>query len=260
MKAVLRNFIGRTVAMTPAAIQAIATGGYEEAAPFNGVARAEEGGVAVLSVSGVIAKDVGADPWLWAVDVDLVAAELERLAADPAVEAIVLDFDSPGGGVCGVPELATAIAGIEKPVVAFTDSMMCSAAYWLASGADAILASGSADVGSIGCYCAVLDESRFADRVGIKVNLLASGKYKGAGYPGTEVTQEQLDLFMDGVLATAEEFKAAVLEHREVPAEAMEGQSYGGKDAVGVGLVDGLGSLKDAVELARTLAAMKAKE
>lgn len=255
MKAASKNFIGRPVAMTPAGIHSLVAGFFDELFTEKEISVENVDGVAVIEIAGVVEKDPVFH--LWTADVDKVREAVASALADETVQAIVLDFDSPGGTVCGVPELAEDIAAAEKPVVAYTDSQMCSAAYWLACGADAILASPSAEVGCVGCYCAIPDTSAAAAKEGIKVNLIASGAFKGAGYPGTPVTEEQIALFRDGVLEVAEEFKAHVRAHREVAEDDLEGQSFSGRKAAENGMIDGLGRLEDAIALASTLATMK---
>ena len=92
--------------------------------------------------------------------------------ADPAVKAIVLSIDSPGGTVDGTDNLANAIfaARGKKPIVALGDGTLASAAYWIASGADQIFASdNSAKIGSIGVVATHEDYSRAEENAGVKV-------------------------------------------------------------------------------------------
>lgn len=256
MKTASKNFIGRPVAMSQAGLLQLFGGFFDDMPTAEAKCPVETvDGVAVIGIAGIVEKDPLFS--FWTADVDKVREAVEAAAADDGVQAIVLDFDSPGGGVCGVPELADAIAAVGKPVVAYTDSEMCSAAYWMAAGADAILAAPSAAVGSVGCYCAIVDTSAAATKEGIKVNLIASGTFKGAGYPGTPVSDEQLALFRDRVVEVAEEFKAHVRAHREVADEDLEGQAFSGRKAEENGMIDALGSLDDAIALASTLATMK---
>jgi len=173
---------------------------------------------------------------------------------DPEIDAIVIDVDSPGGTVTGVPEAAEAIerAATEKPVIAYTGGMMASAAYWISASADAIVAAPSADVGSIGVYTAFLDRTRQFEQEGIDVELFKHGKFKAMGMPGVALTDEQRALIQEGVDEIAGWFKGFVQQSRPgVSTDAMEGQTFLGKNAVAVGLVDALGSLGDAIEYAK---------
>ena len=109
---------------------------------------------------------------------------------------------------------------------------MCSAAYWVASQARAIYATPSAQVGSIGVVQAVIDNSAALDKAGIKVEVFSVGKYKAMGAPGTPLTDDQRELISSNLAEIAGEFHAAVLARgRAIPAEAMEGQTFSGKQA-----------------------------
>jgi ClpP class serine protease len=109
---------------------------------------------------------------------------------------------------------------------------MCSAAYWVASQARAIYATPSAQVGSIGVVQAVIDNSAALDKAGIKVEVFSVGKYKAMGAPGTPLTDDQRELISSNLAEIAGEFHAAVLaKGRAIPAEAMEGQTFSGKQA-----------------------------
>jgi protease-4 len=137
--------------------------------------------------------------------------------------------------------------------------MMCSAAYWLASGASAIVATPSADVGSIGVYLPVLDVTGYYDNLGVKVELLKSGDLKAPGFPGTSLSDAQRADLQAGVDAVYGMFTRHVKAHRRTGDEAMRGQSMMGEQAHAVGLVDSLGMLWDATKLARDLGSMRTK-
>ena len=195
-----------------------------------------EDGIGVVSVSGPLIRrpDLFARVVMGAVDTEEVAAALSEAAASPAVKAVFLDIDSPGGTVAGTPELAGAVASLNarKPVYAFTSGMMASAAYWIASQATAVYATPSAQVGSIGVVQAVLDDSAALESAGLKVEVFAVGKYKAMGAPGTQLTDDQRGLIRSNLEETAREFHAAVLARgRAIPAEAMEGQTFSGRQA-----------------------------
>lgn len=115
--------------------------------------------------------------------VDALTAQFREAMADPSVRGLVLDVDSPGGSAYGISELATEIyrARGEKPIVAFANSVSASAAYWLASAADRIIATPSALVGSIGVYTVHMDFSGALEQAGITPTILSAGKYKAEG-------------------------------------------------------------------------------
>jgi signal peptide peptidase SppA len=168
---------------------------------------------------------------------------------------VLLDIDSPGGSVTGVPELAARIKAVadERPVFAFTDGMMCSAAYWLASQTDAIYATKTADVGSIGVYMAILDEARAYEMAGVKVELFKAGRLKGMGMPGTSLTEEAREHLQSEVDDIYQWFTSDVRSKRDVSAEVMQGQSFMAEAAARHELIDMVvPSLAAAVEEIKT--------
>ena len=211
-------------------------------------------GIAVLNIGGVIGRKFSRFLNSSGVtSVDVMQRIIGEAVEDDSIDAIVLDVDSPGGTVTGVPEAAITIeeAAAVKPVIAYTGGMMASAAYWISASADAIIAAPSADVGSIGVYTAFLDRSRQFEKEGIDVELFKQGRFKAMGMPGIPLTEEQRELIQEGVDEIADWFKGFVRQSRPgVSADAMEGQTFLGKNAVSVGLIDALGSLDDAIEYA----------
>ncbi len=195
-----------------------------------------EGGVGIVSIKGVLMKrpDFFARLLLGATDMEAIEAALIAARDREDVEAVFLDVDSPGGTVNGTPELAALVTDVSKAkyTYAFTDGQMCSAAYWIASQADAIFATPSARVGSIGVLLPVLDESEAFKAAGLKVELFAAGKFKSIGVEGTALTDEQRAWIQAQVDETYGDFKAAVLARgRRITPDTMEGQSFSGRKA-----------------------------
>ena len=225
------------------------------AMPANGKRRSYQmaGNTAVIPVEGVIGRkfsDVLYSSGVTSIDVlDRMLAEAQ---ADDQIDSVLLVFDSPGGLAMGVPEVGQRIRqlGESKPVLAYADGLLGSAAYWMASQANAIYAMPSADVGSIGVYIAVLDQSRKAEMAGLEINLFKSGKHKGMGYPGTRLTDEQKAMLQDRVDNLAADFKNAVRTGRgkAIADEVMQGQSFSASDAMKHGLIDNVCDLETALQ------------
>ena len=173
--------------------------------------------------------------WLFdAVSTEDAIAAVRQAATHEKIDAILLDIDSPGGTAMGTTELAEAVADAskEKFVYAYTGGLMCSAAYWVASQCDAIYASPSARVGSIGVIIPFLDTSEAFERAGLKMEVFASGKFKSIGTPGVALTEEQRELLHAEVAEIFGDFRAAVLARgRKIPDEAMEGQTFSTRQA-----------------------------
>ncbi|MFQ3577694.1 MAG: S49 family peptidase, partial [Verrucomicrobiia bacterium] len=193
-------------------------------------------GIASVSIRGPIIRsaDEIARIFFGAVSHEEVSEALSAAKERPDIRAVLLDIDSPGGTVAGTPELGAQVASLskEKPVYAFSSGLMCSAAYWLASQAQAIYATASARVGSIGVLLPVVDSSEAFTRAGLKVEVFSVGKFKSMGTPGTSLNDNQRELIGANLREVAEDFHAAVLARgRSIPQEAMEGQDFSGKQA-----------------------------
>ena len=163
------------------------------AARSRGAAGQQMGSVAVIPVRGVIGKR--ADIWMelfGGTSIEGLTQSFRQAMANPGVKAIVLDVDSPGGTVDGVPELAAEMLAArgQKKVTAVANGMAASAAYWLASSAQELVVTPSGSVGSIGVFAAHEDFSGMLEAAGIKVSLISAGKYKTEGNPYEPLSAE----------------------------------------------------------------------
>lgn len=181
-------------------------------------------------------------------------AEIDRAEAE-AAEAIVFNFDSLGGHMQGLFEVAKRIRQSSIPSVAYSDGCCCSAAYLLAAACDTIIAAPSAEVGSIGVIISLdtpnanLDELTGITRVVI-TNREAT--LKTIGYvPLTDEHREHLE---QRAQEKFEAFKGFVTVLRDIPEDAMKGQSMDAAKAIFADLVDEIGDYGLALERARELA------
>lgn len=203
-------------------------------------------GVAVVPIYGVLAKNLSSfeESCGGGTDINPIAHALAQAAADPEVAKIVLDIDSPGGEVTGIPELGARIRSIAestKPVIAFSDATTASAAYWIASQASEFYATPSSRQGSIGVYAAWLDETLALEKKGYRLELYAAGKHKAMGMPFRGLSDEERQMLQASVDAIYADFKAAVTGNRPAVAEAtMQGQMFRAPEALSLGLIDGL--------------------
>lgn len=199
--------------------------------------------VAMISLAGSLTKS---PTWSGTSTVQ-ARREIRAASADPNVSGILLAIDSPGGTVAGTSDLAAEVkaARKRKPVWAHVDDLAASAAYWIASQADAVYVnSPTAFVGSIGTVLTVLDMSAAAEKEGIKVLRFSTGPLKGAGEPGTEITDEQKAEFQKLVEDAQTHFDAALKSGRGLTDRQLSAVRTGGlfsaKEAIDRKLIDGI--------------------
>ncbi len=209
-------------------------------------------GVAVLPITGVISKRMNLFAQIsGGVSTELVARDLKAAIADPAVKAIILQIDSPGGTVDGTETLANLVreARATKPTVAFADGMMASAAYWIGSAASEIYISDSvAQVGSIGVVATHQDISAAEAARGVKTTEITAGKYKRAASQFAPLTESGRQTIQDQVDSIYSVFVQTVADNRGVSVEAVlqdmaDGRVFIGRQAIDAGLVDGVSTL-----------------
>jgi len=213
------------------------------------------GAVAVLPLRGVLQYRPSLLAALFgATSLELWGQEFQRAVADDGVKAIIMDIDSPGGGVDGLEELADIIyqARDRKPIVAVADTLAASAAYWLASQASEIVASPSSEVGSIGVFAMHIDISKALEEFGIKLTLISAGKYKTEGNPYEPLTEEAEGAIQGRVDDYYGAFVGAVARGRDVTRADVtggfgEGRVVGARDAKKLGMVDRVATLEETI-------------
>lgn len=214
------------------------------------------GGVAVIPVSGVLTKNPEFNWWGDQISTSMndVKDAFRAALKDPAVHTILLFIDSPGGTVDGTQELASVIEANRgvKPIIAYTDGMMASAAYWIGSAADKIYISGdTVHVGSIGVVAAHVDMSRLEENFGVKVTEIYAGKYKRIASAHAPLSEEGRNYIQDQVDHLYEVFVDNVARQRGISTEdalAMaDGKLFIGQQAVKVGLVDGISTFEQLI-------------
>lgn len=170
-----------------------------------------------------------------------VASLIRSAARSEEVTKLVLMINSPGGMVVGTPEVGEAIREFNatgRESIAFADTLMASAAYWIGSQATSLISTGSALIGSIGVIRPHVDMSGAYEKYGLKIQVFRGGKHKVPGAMNTALTEEQSEHIQAGVDECHEQFKAAVNFRRNVSEDCMEGKVYYGTDAASKGLVD----------------------
>jgi ClpP class serine protease len=203
--------------------------------------------IAVIPVYGILAKNASfiEEACQGVTDINAIAHAVAQAAAAKEVKTLILDLATPGGQVTGIPELGALIRSVTqmrgKTVYAFTDERCCSAGYWIGSQADEFYATPSSTVGSIGTYLAWLDESVKMQLEGVRLEFFGAGKHKGMGLPGRPLNQEDRALLQTKVEEINGWFTSAVsMARRKVSDETMQGQTFGGAEAVARHLADGI--------------------
>ena len=193
-------------------------------------------GIAILHLEGIISKrtpDMLCGPQI--VDLSTVDELLDDVAADPLISTLILDFNSPGGIVIGLQETSERLrelAAQNVRLIAYTDYLMASAAYYLAAACDEIYCAPSSRIGSIGTYCAGIDDSRAWEMDGLSLVLGKSGDFKAMGHPGKAWTPEEKDFMQQAADREGDSFRAWVSSRRPgITTEAMQGQCFKAQDA-----------------------------
>lgn len=196
--------------------------------------------VAVIPVYGILGKHLSSlEAECGGCDVEAISAALDAALADQSFKSVLLDIDSPGGVVTGIPELAQKIADYAKPIYAFSSGQCCSAAYWIACACDAVFCTMSADVGSIGVYVALCDDSEWWKKEGYKLELIKAGDYKAMGISGKPLSDEERALIQSDVDGIYAMFVSGVIAGRgDIAKATMQGQTFMGSNAVAAKLVD----------------------
>lgn len=194
--------------------------------------------VAILPVYGILAPRL--DPMeamCGGCDTEVLRENFDAANADPAIDAIVMRFDSPGGLAMGTHELFTHLYGSkQKPLYAFTDALLGSAAYYLASACDSIVCTPTSQVGGIGTIATVRVNT---GKDGTQLFVFKSGKFKDLGTSARPPTDEESAIIQGQIDRMGGWFRSDLQQARpSISPDAMEGLAYFGADAPGLGLAD----------------------
>ena len=217
----------------------------QTAAPTKSI-RAVKGKIGVIPIHGPVDQRSSSELMkAGGTPLDFVSAAFDNLVANPAVGAIVLHLDSPGGSSYGTEELATKIynARAEKPIYAMVDSMAASAGYWIATAASMVICTPGGDTGSVGVYCMHVDESAAAEMDGFKVTFIQAGAYKTELSPFGPLSEEAKANLQDGVNATYGKFVSALARNRgttadDVRANYGQGRCMSADQSLAAGMCD----------------------
>lgn len=236
----------------PVELVALASG--DDVDPADGPVAYTEGGVAVIPVRGpIFAHASWLDEICGATSYERIEATLWEAAEDRAVDAIVLNIDSPGGEVDRCAETAKLIRQINavKPVVAYASGSACSAAYWLASACSSIVVSSTSVVGCLGVAGTIRDTRAAEEKLGIKTfEIVSSQTPKKRPDVATEEGRTQIEAMIDAMANVFLDDVAGYrgVERAKVDADFGKGDVFVGAGAVAAGLADAVGTLSEVIE------------
>jgi protease-4 len=190
-----------------------------------------------------------------------IAELIEKADARDDVKSILVIVNSPGGSVVGSREIYQALAGAKKPKVAYFREMAASGGYYVGLGADYIISEPDALTGSIGARMTLSDMSELFGKIGYNETTIKTGEYKDIGSYSRKMSVEEEEILQSIVDEAYSEFESVVLERREGRLDkekfalmAADARILTGRQAKEMGLVDEVGSKKDAIMIASKMA------
>ena len=205
--------------------------------------------VGLVEISGTISNS------------DPVVDEISRFADDRTIKAIVVRLESPGGVVAASQEIYDELRRARadgKIVVASMGGVAASGAYYVACGADSIVANPGTLTGSIGVIMSFPNTGELLKKIGIDMQVVKTGEFKDMGSVTRPITPDERQLVGELIGDVYDQFVHVVADARRMDVEAVkkiaDGRVMTGRQAYQLGLVDRLGGFKDAVTLAGRLA------
>lgn len=222
--------------------------------------------IGILYVTGLIsAGGGGSSPFGDTVaGSDDLMAQLRDAAGDPAIKAVVLRVNSPGGSAAASQEVAAEIQRLRqrgKKVVVSMADVAASGAYWISAGTDFIMANPATETGSIGVIMELLNYEDLYKKLGLRSVVIKSAQHKDIGSPTRTMTPDEQAILQGMVDDIFSQFVEVVATGRHLPVdqvrELADGRVFTGRQAKSLGLVDGLGNFQDAVEKAAEMAGIQ---
>lgn len=219
-------------------------------------------GVAVVALDGVLAKRMNLMTQIsGGTSTQLAAQTLRRAIDDPAVQAIVLAIDSPGGSVDGTEALASVVreGAQRKRILTLADGCMASSAYWIGAAAgpgNVYLAEKTTLMGSIGVVAKHVDVSGAETQSGVKTTEITAGRFKRVASPYAPLTDAGRQTLQDQVDYIYSLFVESVARDRGVSTDRVlnrmaEGRIFTGQQAIDAGLADGFSTMENLIRTAR---------
>jgi protease-4 len=243
-------------------IEFIALGKYKDApAPKDEESVAKKDKIAVVYAVGSIEGGEGDDETIGS---EKISAEIRKARKDDKVKAIVLRVNSPGGSALASDVIwrEVVLAKAVKPVVVSMGDVAASGGYYIACAADTILAQPNTITGSIGVFGVLMNAKNLVNnKLGIMVDTVKTNRFADLGTPFRPLTEMERSIIQNGVNEIYTDFITKVAEGRGMAVADVDsigqGRVWSGEDALEIGLVDKLGGIEDAIEIAAGMASVE---
>ena len=220
----------------------------DDEVPFN---YSVQGEVGIIAIKGSLTnRDSWYNRYIGVTSYGDIRNALTYAAGQSGIKAILLDIDSGGGAVNGVADASSLIQLIDKnvkPIYAFTDGTMCSAAYWLGCSARETYSSNVSTVGSIGVIATHMEYSKALKEAGVGVTVIRAGEFKALANSVEPLSDKAKTQLQTQLNSAYQVFLEHVADCRNTTvnlcdANMAQGREFFGKDALAAGLVDGIES------------------
>jgi protease-4 len=222
----------------------------------DGFSNAPVNSVAVIRISGPLMKE---DQYCGPIGMETIGQIIKEADSNPNIEGIVLQIDSPGGTVDGTETLGNIVKNAQKPVVTFVDGLMCSAALWIGSSADEVIASTSTDeIGSVGVLVQFADLQPMLEAQGVAFHIVKASTSVDKVKMWEDLRAGKYDEYIQQILDPLDEkFMNTIRSNcANVQDKHLTGKVFFARDVLGV-YVNSIGTISDAIQRASELAPAK---
>ncbi len=220
---------------------------------FEELLKPKKENIAIIYAEGEIVDGEGTDEQIGS---ESLAKIIRKAREDESVKAIVLRINSPGGSALASEVIwrETVLAEQAKPLIVSMGDVAASGGYYIACQADTIVAEPNTITGSIGVFGLLFNAKKLLKNVGITINTVNTNTYSDMGNPGRKMTDYEHGKILQSVEEIYSTFITHVGEGRNLPTDSVDaigqGRVWSGEDALNIGLVDILGGLQTAVDIA----------
>lgn len=213
--------------------------------------------VAVIQLDGTITSAPQDYFTTTGITPERVRSLLDQAEANPAVKALVVRVNSPGGSVVASDEIYSAFRAYEKPVVISMGDTAASGGFYIACGGDYVMAHPDTLTGSIGVISQFFNAEELLEKIGVDAIVITTGEFKDIGSLYRDMTEEEREIWRAILNQVYENFVAVVADARDLPEEDVrevaDGRVFTGQQALEMGLVDGVGTRQAAIDKAAQL-------